>query len=246
MMRLLAALAGLLWAATVLAQAYDSARASARSGSESFRVSATYTLSKKGQQIGTVSETFKRDDGRYQLESVTTATGIYALFVKDKIRMTSIGEVAGKGLRPLHFEHHRGADPAKTIRADFNWEKMSLTHRYDGNTETAVLEPGTQDRISLLYQFMFAPPEGDDIRLFMTTGKKLNLYHYKLAGEEKIVTPAGQFQAVHLIKQRTADEDGTEIWLAKKRQFFPVRIVIEEHDGGKLEQNLTALSFGAE
>jgi hypothetical protein len=80
----------------------------------------------------------------------------------------------------------------------------------------------------------------------MTSGKKLNLYHYKLAGEEKITTPAGQFLAIHLVKQRTADEDGTEIWLAKKRHYFPVRIVIEERKGGKLEQNLTSLAFEGE
>jgi hypothetical protein len=207
------------------------------------QIAATYSLSKQGQQIGTVTENFKQADGRYQLESVTSAIGIYALFMKGKIRLISSGEVTDHGLRPRHFEHHRGADPAKTVQADFDWEKMTLTHSFDGRTESVALEPGAQDRISMQYQFLFAPPGKGDIQLFMSTGKKLNLYPYKLAGEEKITTPAGQFQAIHLVKQRTADEDGTEIWLAKKRHFFPVRIVIEERNGGKLEQNLTSLSF---
>ncbi|PIQ12906.1 MAG: DUF3108 domain-containing protein [Hydrogenophilales bacterium CG_4_10_14_3_um_filter_58_23] len=210
------------------------------------QVAATYSLTKQGQQIGTVTESFKQTEGRYQLESVTSAIGVYALFMKGKIRLVSSGEVTGHGLRPRHFEHHRAADPAKTVQADFDWEKMSLTHHFDGRTESVALEPGTQDRISLQYQFMFAPPDKEDIQLFMTTGKKLNLYHYKLAGEERITTPAGQFQAIHLVKQRNADEDGTEIWLAKKRHYFPVRIVIEEHHGGKLEQNLTSLTFEGE
>jgi len=251
MTRLLVALCS-LWACLAQAaaphQAYDSARAGfmARSGSESFRVSATYNLAKQGQQIGTIVETFKRSDGRYQLESVTTATGIYALFIKGKIRLTSSGEVTGKGLRPTRFEHQRGADPAKTVRADFDWEKMNLTLNFDGKTEHVALEPGTQDRISLLYQFMFAPPAQEDISLFMTSGRKLSLYQYRLAGEEKITTPAGQFLTVHLIKQHAADEDGTEIWLAKKSHYLPVRIVIEEREGGRLEQNLTAVSFAGE
>lgn len=210
------------------------------------QIAATYTLTNHGQQIGTVTETFKQGEGRYQLESVTAATGIYALFQKGKIRLISSGEVTNKGLRPLHFEHHRGSDPAKIIRADFDWKKMSIVHRFDGNTESGTLEPGAQDRISLLYQFMFAPPVKDQIQLFMTTGKKLNLYPYKVVGEETITTPAGQFQTIHLIKQRTADENGTEIWLAKKRQYFPVRIVVDEHDSGKIEQNLTKLSFEGE
>ena len=210
------------------------------------QISATYILLKQGQQIGNVSETFKQADGRYQIESITAAIGIYALFMKGKIRLLSQGEVNGEGLRPLHFEHHRGADPAKTIQADFDWDKMRVTHRFDGNTESADLQAGAQDRISQFYQFMFAPPGQHDIQLHLSTGKKLNLYQYKLAGEEKITTPAGQFQTVHLVKQRTKDEDGTEIWLARKRQYIPVRILFEERDGGRLEQSLTHLSFGAE
>lgn len=232
MTKLLAALCS-LWMGAALAAAPQ-------------QITATYSLSKQGQQIGTITESFKQADGRYQLESVTSAIGIYALFMKGNIRLISSGEVTDQGLRPRHFEHHRAADPAKTVQADFDWEKMSLTHRFDGRTENAALVPGAQDRISLQYQFMFAPPGKGDIRLFMTNGKKLNLYHYKLAGEEKITTPAGQFQAIHLVKQRTGDEDGTEIWLAKKRHFFPVRIVIEEHNGGKLEQNLTSLTIEGE
>ena len=232
MTKLLAALCS-LWMGAALAAAPQ-------------QVTATYSLTKQGQQIGTVTESFKQTEGRYQIESVTSAIGVYALFMKGKIRLISNGEVTSQGLRPHHFEHHRAADTAKTVQADFDWEKMSLIHSFDGRSESVALEPGTQDRISLQYQFMFAPPGKDDIRLFMTSGKKLNLYHYKLAGEEKITTPAGQFQTIHLVKQRTADEDGTEIWLAKKRHYFPVRIVIEEHKGGKLEQNLTSLAFEEE
>ncbi|MHB8167930.1 MAG: DUF3108 domain-containing protein [Sulfuricella sp.] len=232
MTRLLAVLCGLWMGAALAAVPHH--------------VAATYSLTKQGQQIGTVTESFKQAEGRYQIESVTSAVGIYALFIKGKIRLISSGDVTDHGLRPRHFEYQRTADPAKTVRADFDWKKMNLTLSFDGRTESVALEPGAQDRISLQYQFMFAPPDKEDIRLFMTTGKKLNLYHYKLAGEEKITTPAGQFQAIHLVKQHAADEDGTEIWLAKKRHFFPVRIVVEEHNGGKLEQNLTSLTFEGE
>ncbi len=232
-MKRLFALAALVWAGALYA-------------APPHQTAATYALTKQGQRIGTVTETFKQDDGRYTLESVTAATGIYALFAKGKIVLASSGEVTDKGLRPLHFEHQRGGDPAKTIRADFDWDAMSLVHHFDGNTETAKLEPGTQDRISLLYQFMFMQSAKGDAKLWMTTGRKLNLYQYKRAGEEKIATPAGTFLTLHFIKQHAADEDGTEIWLAKKRHNFPVRIVIEEHDGGRIEQNLTALSFEGE
>lgn len=204
---------------------------------------AVYAFSRQGQKIGTVTETFRQADGRYQLESVTSGIGIFALL--GKIRLASNGEVADKGLRPLHFEDHRGFGRSDGVLADFDWEKKNLTFRFDGKTESTTLEPGAQDRISMLYQFMFVPPKGD-ISLFMTNGKKLNQYRYKLAGEEKVTTPAGEFRAVRLVKQHAADEDGTEIWLAKDRHYFPVRIMIEDHGGGRIEQNLISLSLDGE
>ena len=208
------------------------------------QITATYTFAKQGQKIGTVTETFKQSEGRYQLESITAGSGIYALL--GKIRLESSGEVTVQGLRPQHFEDRRGSGRPKIVQADFDWAKMSLTHSFDGKIEDTVLESGAQDRISQFYQFMFSPPGKNNIALHISTGKKLNLYRYKLAGEEKITTPAGQFQAIHLVKQRTADEDGTEIWLAKKRHYFPVRILFEERDGGRIEQNLTSLNFEGE
>lgn len=205
-------------------------------------VTARYDLVRDGQPFGTVQETFDRANGDYRLESVTRATGVYAVFVKGEIRLTSTGKVTSAGLRPLRFEDRRG-NPDKTAVAEFDWDGMTLSLTHDGKSEAVPLSPGTLDRISLLYQFMFAPPEKEEILLPMTTGRKLNLYRYRVAGEETVTTPAGRFQTIRLVKQRTGDEDGTEVWLAKERHHFPVKIVIEERNGARLEQQLTGLAF---
>jgi hypothetical protein len=206
-------------------------------------VTATYRLTKMGQPFGTALETFRRDADRYRIESVTSAVGIFALFVKGKIRLLSNGEVTAEGLRPTHFEHHRGDDPAKRITADFDWEKRSATFHYDGKSESAELPSGTQDRISLLYQFMFKPPQGAGVELAMSNGRQLNRYQYQVVGEETITTPAGRFKTVHLSKRALGQRDGTEVWLAKERYYFPVRIAVDEKDGGTLEQEVTSLEF---
>lgn len=206
-------------------------------------VTATYRLTKAGQPFGTAIETFRIDANRYRIESVTSAMGIFTLFVKGKIRLLSNGEVTAEGLRPLHFEHHRGDDPAKRIIADFDWEKRSATLHYDGKSETAELPPGTQDRISLLYQFMFKPPQGAGIELTMSNGRQIGRYFYQVIGEETITTPAGRFETVHLSKRSGEQRDGTEVWLAKGRHYFPVRIAVDEKDGATLEQELTSLEF---
>jgi hypothetical protein len=207
-------------------------------------VHASYRLLRNGQEIGTVTDSYRQEGKEYKLESETSAAGIFALFAKGKIRLTSAGEVTADGLRPAHFEHQRGADPAKTITADFDWDKQTVTHKFDGKTETAELKPGTQDRISMQYQFMFQPPRKGEILLPTTTGKRLNVYRYQVTGEEKVTVPAGAFRAMHLSKEHAADEDGTEIWLAKSRRYVPVRIVFEQEDGTKLEQQLVSVTFG--
>ena len=206
-------------------------------------VTATYRLTKMGQPFGTAHETFRRDANQYRIESVTSAVGIFALFAKGKIRLLSTGDVTAEGLRPQHFEHHRGDDPAKRIVADFDWEKRSATFHYDGKSESAELPSATQDRISLLYQFMFKPPHGAGVELAMSNGRQINRYLYKVVGEETLNTPAGRFETVHLSKRSGDQRDGTEVWLAKGRHYFPVRIAVDEKDGGTLEQELTSLEI---
>lgn len=206
-------------------------------------VNAAYRLTKMGQPFGVARETFRREGDNYRIESATSAVGIFALFVKGKIRLVSAGEVTAAGLRPLHFEHHRGADPAKRISADFDWAGRVVTHHYDGKSETAQLPPGTQDRISLLYQFMFAPPRGAGVELTMSNGRQISHYLYQMVGEATLDTPAGRFDTVHLSRHEGGRRDGVEVWLAKERYYFPVRIVVEEKDGGALEQELTSLEF---
>lgn len=207
------------------------------------QVSASYRVIKSGQVVGKVTEHFEQTGQHYRIEHTTTATGIFALFARGAIRLISEGDITQNGLRPLHFEHHRGADPAKLIVAEFDWSKLSIAHKYDGKSETAPLTPGAQDRLSQLYQFMFQPPLPPHIEFHVSTGRRLNLYRYQLIGEETITTPAGTFQTLHLSKQRTPDDDGTELWLAKSRHYFPVRIVFLERNGGNLEQQLEHLTF---
>jgi len=207
------------------------------------QISAKYRVIKSGQLVGEVHERFERNGQQYHIESTTSATGIFALFARGAIKLQSMGEITDEGLRPLHFEHHRGADAAKLIVADFDWKKPGVTHKYDGRIETAPLLAGTQDRLSQLYQFMFQPPLNRDVNFHISTGRKLSLHHYRFIRDETTTVSAGTFQTLHLSKERTADEDGVDLWLAKSHHYFPVRIVFYEKNGGRLEQQLESLSF---
>lgn len=207
------------------------------------RVTATYSLSRNGQEMAQVVETFAQSKGKYQIESVTTAVGIYRVLTGDAIKLFSNGLVTKSGLQPLHFEHHRGSRADKKIVADFDWRKRQATFVHDGSTETAPIPPGMQDRISLMYQFMFMSPKTPSLTIEMTNGKKVTQYEYLRTGEEALSTKAGTFQTVHLTRKREPGDDGTQVWLAKDKFQIPVKVVIEEDKGGRMEQVLTRLDI---
>ena len=55
-------------------------------------------------------------------------------------------------------------------------------------------------------------------------------------------TPAGEMETVHLVKQRESKDDrGTEIWFASGRDYLPVRILVIEKDGARIDQVLTRI-----
>jgi len=207
------------------------------------RITATYSLSRNNQEMAQVVETFSQSRGKYQIESVTSAVGVYRVLTGDTIRLLSHGLVTKAGLQPLHFEHHRGRRTDKRIVADFDWTRRQATFMHDGNTETAPIPAGMQDRISLMYQFMFLSPKTSALTVDMSNGKKITQYEYQRNGEETLATRAGTFQTVRFSRKRVPGDDGTEVWLARDKFQIPVKVVIEEEKGGRMEQVLTRLSI---
>ena len=67
---------------------------------------------------------------------------------------------------------------------------------------------------------------------------------YKSAGREQVVTPAGTFDALRLVKQRDGPQDrATELWLAERHGLVPVRVLVTEQDGTRLDQRATRIDL---
>lgn len=199
----------------------------------------TYQLSKDGVPVGEIRETYTRTGNKYRIESETKGLGVYALVARGGIKMSSAGAVIKNGLQPQHFEHRKGKNENKTVLADFDWTTKKATFQHDGKTEVESLPPGTQDRLSLMYQFMFFQPRDKGFQFYMSNGKKIDQYRYVLIGKETLSTPMGAFKTTHYRKQKqSADDDGADLWLADSSPFLPVRLTIVESDGQKLQQDL--------
>lgn len=202
-------------------------------------VKAIYHVTRNGQPFADVTETFKQENGRYALESITAGIGVYGLF--GKRRLYSEGEVTPEGLRPSRFEQQQGDDAKREVKAEFDWATAMLNMTAKGKTKQEKLVAGTQDLASFAYQFMFVPPKGDLVGMPVTTGKKLRIYQYDVAARDvEVETAAGKFKTLHLVNRKENGDD-KQLWLAVDRQHIPVRILMQDEKGAEIEQVLTSL-----
>lgn len=205
-------------------------------------VEAEYRISVAGITIGRVSETFVRDGDGYRIESTTRSEGAFRLFRDDVIVLQSEGRVGPGGLQPLRFEQRRAGDRSRDIHARFDWKASLLRSEYRGEETTHPLPPGTQDRLSLMYQFMNMAPPGEVVRMHMSNGRKVDLYTYRRVDEPRITTPAGTFETTHYERVTESDaESRAQLWVARDRHNIPVRVVFEDAKGLKLDQTIANL-----
>lgn len=201
-------------------------------------------MSRNGVPVAVMHETFESKDGAYRIVSESRAVGLLALIERQPLRLVSSGQVTASGLRPLQFEGKRGESDPRQVRGEFDWKASRLTLVHSGKTEVVALPRDAQDRLSLLYQFMFhAFDQRNRLELAMTNGRKLGHYIYTVSPGVEIDTPLGRMKTLHLVKQHQPDESGAEIWLAPEHRFLPVKLLVLEEDGARYEQIITRLEI---
>ena len=207
-------------------------------------IAAHYDVYMNGVHIAEMTETFESANGEYRLVSESQAVGLLALFHRRPARFVSSGRLASSGLQPRRFDGQRGDRESRRVRGEFDWAGSRLTIEHDGRTEELPLPPGTQDRLSVMYQFMFLVPYTPrEIRISMTNGRKLDQYRYSVRPGTEIDTPLGRLAAVHLVRQRQRDENATEVWLSPEHRHLPVKMTIVEEDGSRYEQVATRIEI---
>jgi len=206
-------------------------------------VQATYDVYKGNLKIGQIEESFRRDKDHYALASTTRATGLLAIFKPGKILISSSGLIGQKGLQPLRFSDQREGEEHRNRSAEFDWDARQLTMIHREQRTVVTLPDGTQDRLSAMYQFMFLSLQAASVLEFsMTNGSKLNNYRYAISLKQKLTTPAGEFDTMHLNEQAKKGDSRTEIWLATERNNLPCKMIITDAEGGQLTQILSKLS----
>ncbi len=201
-----------------------------------------YEVSRNGQAFGTVKESYVQEGNTYRIVSTTKGEGFYALLGKRVL--TSQGAVTAKGLVPSQFKLKRGDSERKSLAADFDWKKLDLSMLVKGDIRKAKLTQGAQDLASYPYQFMFTPPEGKQVKVALTTGKKLKQYTYNIAARDVGIKAAGaSFKTLHLVNAEVDGKKKKELWLAPTKHYIPIKYLVVDKHGDKIEQILTKMSI---
>jgi hypothetical protein len=205
-------------------------------------ITAQYQLSHKPLGvIGRVDETYSRNGDNYSIRSVSRSEGALKVFLDDQIVLESSGKVTSQGLQPLVFSQRRANTTKGDVKATFDWDKGIMRSMHDGEISVVPLPRETQDRISVMYQFMNLPLGGETVTMPMSNGRKVDLYTYRLVDEVRLSTPAGDFDTLHYARVTTSPKESkAEVWLAKSHFNFPVRVVFDDPKGLRLEQTLFA------
>jgi len=183
------------------------------------RVEIAYEISRDGQVLAEVTQRLEHDGRSYLLSETWKGKGLLGL--RGEAVRSSQGAIAADGLRPQKFEDKRPG--RETRHAEF-----------DPAAKTPTLQ--RQDQLSFIWTFAFAPPPGA-VTVGAADGKNVTSYTYQASGREKLKTPAGEFDALKLVKRRDNPQDkATEIWLAVDRQYIPLRILVIDKEGKRLDQ----------
>lgn len=209
------------------------------------RIEASYDVTTKGIKIATITEKFVRTDNHFRIESVTKPVGLLALFKPDTLYIVSEGEITAQGLRPESFVYKRSQEAIKNTQANFDWTQstLMLNDRYGQRVEP--LPAGTQDRLSVMYQFRFISFLRDrkDVTLNITNGSKIDTRQYIVHPRQMLEVPLGSLETLYLSTPPQDTAWKTEVWLSLENGNFPCKVIVTEDNGDQLSQVLTALSI---
>jgi hypothetical protein len=131
---------------------------------------------------------------------------------------------------------------AATRSASRSTGRRTITRRYKGQTRTEPVPSDTQDRLSFLLALSHAAGKGKPITFHVVDARGMSRHTYTPQGSGRVVTPAGEFDTVTLMRRNEGSGETSELWHAAKLGYLPVRIVVTEKDGTRFEHVATRIS----
>lgn len=190
-----------------------------------------------GLYIGEATYRFEHASNRYKVSTVGEARGLAALVLRGQGRIDVRGLITPQGLQPWELAVERGSRDRREV-ATFDWESGIATLAED---KTAALELPTFDPLSLMWQFYFVPPTGDEQAFNLVTTRRVMRVTVKREGTDTVAWPYGDVAAERW--HRTSDDGRTEsiVWLAPSLRYLPIKMRVSNTLRGTVDVVLAAI-----
>ena len=158
----------------------------------------------------------------------------------------SSGAVDAYGLAPAQWQEKRyRRDPSATT-----FDRGARRITFSDSDKSATLVGGEQDRASVEFQLVSiarAVPDkmsaGSEWTFFVAGRKNPAQWTFKVVGRDKLETPLGVLDTIHLTRLPSDDEPERrlDLWLAPEREWYPVKLVFKDGDGEFIEQVISRI-----
>lgn len=171
-----------------------------------------------------------------QLDDDTWELSVQASAMMANIRETTRLKLQKGQLLPLHYDYHRRIlTRTRKAQLSFDWATGYVTTDIDDKPWRMAIEPGVHDKLSYQLQMPADIAAGlDRLEYTVADGGHMQVYRFKVTGEDEVETPAGTFRAIRVERDRGEDSDReTLIWFAPELDYLVVRLEQVEPNGNR-------------
>ncbi len=205
-----------------------------------------YELIHSGITIATAQFTLnKADNGQLTFRSVTKPAGFAAIFSKEERIETAVLEPHGETLRPLEYSYDRNhTKRERHVHISFDWVNMQARNTAENQSWKMDIPSNVMDKFGVQLALMLDMQDNRrPLDYPIADGGKLKAYRFEVLGKEKIETPSGTFDTVHLLRTRKNSSRTTEVWLAPKHDYLLVQILQIKEGKGSAYMKLKDFTF---
>jgi hypothetical protein len=204
----------------------------------------------------------RQGGGDYRYVSHTWPIPIIAFVYGDEVVEQSSGRFAGDAVRPDRYDYELKGRSGHADHLVFERDKGEVEQSFKDDTVRQRVPPSALDRLSMQLAIMADLARGArEMRYLVADRNRLYAYRFSVAGNERVSTPFGEFEAVkvEMAGQRRVedaeglqldqldivDKDGnggrTTFWCAPALGFVPVQVEYADRDQGVFRMDIQSL-----
>jgi hypothetical protein len=195
---------------------------------------AKYNLLLNDDLVGQAFFRARSKNGAYSIEAFTVPFGKMAETAPDhEVLEISEGTWLADGPVPREYVFNlRDGRGDHLFEQIFDWQAGRLRLSYDREQEAAVLEAGTQDRLSYLLRLAEAVRnDRTDLAFAVAEPEATVLMRFRAGQRETLKLPAGTAEAVGVDCFTTGDTPDRVIWIVPEWDYVPALIERASSEG---------------